>query len=74
MPFEKWIVFLFLEPIGCARAFLVSRGHVTRRGFAERFGFGAFQSHNFLGHFVVTPWPQPVQRLPLLLPRRLPPR
>jgi hypothetical protein len=51
MPLQEWIVFLFLEPIGRARALLVSRGHVTRRRLAERFRLGAFQSNNFLGHF-----------------------
>ena len=50
MPLQEWIVFLFLEPIRRARAFLVSRGHVTRRRLAERFRFGAFQSNNFLRH------------------------
>src|SRR5882724_4205095 len=48
MPLQEWIVFLFLEPIGCARPFLVSRGHVTRRRLVERFRLGAFQSNNFL--------------------------
>jgi hypothetical protein len=51
MPLQEWIVFLLLEPIGRARAFLVSRGHVTRRRLAERFRLGAFQSNNFLRHF-----------------------
>ena len=50
MPLQEWIVFLFLEPIGRAGAFLVSRGHVTRRRLAERFRLGAFQSNNFLSH------------------------
>ena len=53
MPLQEWIVFLFLEPIGRARAFLVSRSHVTRRRLAERFRLGAFQSNNFLRHFLL---------------------
>lgn len=53
MPLEKRIVFLFLEPIGRAGAFLVSRGHVTRRRLVERFRLGAFQSNNFLRHFFI---------------------
>lgn len=74
MPLQEWIVFLFLEPIGRARAFLVSRGHVTRRRLAERFRLGAFQSNNFLRHFFAIPLPRPAQRLLLPRPRRLPPR
>src|SRR6266446_10306771 len=31
---QKWIVFLFLEPIRRARTFFVPRGHVARRRFA----------------------------------------
>ena len=73
MPLQEWIVFLFLKPIGRARAFLVSRGHVTRRRLVERFRLGAFQSNNFLRHFF-TPLPRWAQRLLLPLPRRLPPR
>jgi hypothetical protein len=53
MPLQEWIVFLFLEPIGRARALLVSRGHVTRRRLAERFRLGAFQSNNLLRHFLL---------------------
>jgi hypothetical protein len=53
MPLQEWIVLLFLEPIGRARAFLVSRGHVTRRRPAERFRLGALQSNNFLRHFLL---------------------
>ena len=53
MPLQEWIVFLFLEPIGRTRALLVSRGHVTRWRFAERFRLGAFQSNNFLRHFLL---------------------
>jgi hypothetical protein len=53
MPLQEGIVFLFLKPIGRARTFLVSRGHVTRRRFAERFRLGAFQSNNFLRHFLL---------------------
>src|SRR5215467_14495823 len=44
------IVFLFLETVRCARTFLVSRGHVTRHRFAQRFRFGAFEGDNFLRH------------------------
>src|SRR2546421_8866121 len=47
---QKRIVFLFLEPVPRARAFLVSLAHVTRNRFAERFRFGAFEGDNFLGH------------------------
>jgi hypothetical protein len=53
MPFQEWIVFLFLEAIGRARAFLVSRGHVTRRRLMECFRLGAFQNNNFLRHFLL---------------------
>jgi hypothetical protein len=74
MALQERIVFLFLEPIGRARAFLVSRGHVTRRRLAERFSLGAFQSNNLLRHFFVIPLPRPAQRLLLPRPRRLPPR
>ena len=58
MPLQEWIEFLFLEAIGRTRALLVSRGHVTRRWFTERFRLGAFQSNNFLRHFVI-PLPRP---------------
>jgi len=51
MPLQELIVFFFLEPIGRTRAFLVSRGHVTRRRLVERFRLSAFQSNNFLRHF-----------------------
>src|SRR5947209_5927858 len=44
------VVFLFLEPVRGPRAFFVPARHVTRRGFAERFRFGAFEGDNFLGH------------------------
>src|SRR5437016_9981623 len=47
---QKWVVFLFLEPVRCARTFLVPRGHVTRDRFAERFRFGALEGDNFLRH------------------------
>jgi hypothetical protein len=53
MALQERIVFLFLEPIGRARALLVSRGHVTRRRLAERFRLGAFQSNNFLRHVLL---------------------
>lgn len=53
MPLQEWIVFLFLEAIGRARAFLVSRGHVTRRRLVERFRLSTFQSNNFLCHFLL---------------------
>jgi hypothetical protein len=53
MPLQEWIVFLFLEPIGRARAFLVSARHVTRCRLAERLGLGAFQGNNFLRHFLL---------------------
>jgi hypothetical protein len=47
---QKWIVFLFLEPVRSARAFLVSRRHVTRDRLTESFGLGAFKCDNFLRH------------------------
>src|SRR5437667_12621442 len=47
---QKRIVFLFLEAIRRARTFFVSRGHVARDGFAQRFSLGAFKSDNFLRH------------------------
>src|SRR5207237_5920096 len=47
---QKWIVFLFLKPVRCARTFLVSRGHVTRDWFSESFGLGALEGDNFLCH------------------------
>src|SRR2546429_153883 len=47
---QKRVVFLFLEPVRRLRAFFVSRSHITRDRFAERFRFGAFESDNFLGH------------------------
>ena len=47
---QKWIVFLFLEPVWRARAFFVSRRHVTRDGLTESFRLGAFESNNFLRH------------------------
>src|SRR5438477_7692939 len=34
---QKWVVFLFLEPVWGARTFLVPRGHVTRNRFASAF-------------------------------------
>src|SRR2546421_12165047 len=48
---QKWVVFLFLEPVRRLRTFFVSLGHVTRDRFAERFRFGAFEGDNFLRHF-----------------------
>ncbi len=50
MPFQKRIVFLLLQAIWRARTFFVSRGHISRRWFAERFRFGAFERDNFLRH------------------------
>src|SRR5437870_1764253 len=50
VPSQKRIVFLFLETVWCARAFLVARGHVTRHRFAQRFGLGALENDNFLRH------------------------
>jgi hypothetical protein len=50
VPLKKRIVFLFLEPVGRARTFLVSRRHVTRDRLAERFRLGAFERNNFLRH------------------------
>src|SRR6266571_4937301 len=47
---QKRIVFLFLEPVRRARTFLVSKRHVTRDWFAERFRFGALENDNFLCH------------------------
>ncbi len=47
---KKRIVFLFLQPIWCARTFIVPRRHVTRNRFAERFRFGALQGDDFLRH------------------------
>src|ERR1700731_323417 len=44
------IVFLFLEPVRRARTFLVTRGHVPRNRFAQRFRFGALEGDDFLGH------------------------
>jgi hypothetical protein len=74
MPLQEWVIFFFLEAIGRARAFFVSRGHVAGRRLAERFRLGAFQSHNFLCHVFATPWTRLVQRLLLPQPRRLLPR
>jgi len=53
MPPQERIVFLFFEPIGCARAFLITRAHVARDRLAERFGFRAFESDNLLRHKLV---------------------
>jgi len=53
MPSQERIVFLFLQTIGGARAFFVSRGHVTGDRLTQSFGFGAFQRNNFLGHFLL---------------------
>jgi hypothetical protein len=53
MPFKERIIFLFLQAIGRARAFLVSGGHVARRRSAKRFRLDAFQSHDFLRHFLL---------------------
>src|SRR6202162_2707888 len=47
---QKWIVFLFLEPVRRARTLFVPRGHVTRSRFAQRFRFGALEGDNFLSH------------------------
>src|SRR5262245_48282760 len=47
---QVWIVFLFLETVRGARAFLVPRGHITRDRFAQRFRFGALKGDNFLRH------------------------
>src|SRR5215467_2830898 len=50
MPAQEGIVLFLLQPIWRARAFLVSRAHVTRHRFAERLRLGAFESNNFLCH------------------------
>src|SRR5204863_7298627 len=50
MPLQEGIVFLFLEPVGGARALLVASAHVARDGGAERLRFRAFQSDDFLRH------------------------
>src|SRR5438445_2841166 len=47
---EKRIVFLFLQPVRRARTLLVSKRHVTRDRFAQRFRFGALKDDNFLCH------------------------
>ncbi len=47
---QKRIVFLFLQAVRRARTFFISRGHVTRGGFAQSFRLGAFKSDNFLRH------------------------
>ena len=52
VPFQKRIIFLFLEPVRRARAFLVARAHVTRNRFPERLRFRAFESDNFLRHML----------------------
>jgi hypothetical protein len=46
---ERIVLFLF-QPVRRLRTFLVSRRHVTRDRFAERFRFSAFESDDFLGH------------------------
>jgi hypothetical protein len=79
-PSQERIVFFLFQPIRRARAFLIAGGHVARRRFAQRFGFGAFQRDDFLSHvdnlfakhFGVTLWcsrPAPVPLHPPL--RRL---
>src|SRR5262249_43345412 len=50
VPFQKRIVFLFLEPLRGAWAFLVARGHVTRNRCACSFSFSAFEGDDFLWH------------------------
>ncbi len=50
MPLQERIIFLFFEPIGRARAFLITGAHVARDRLAERFGFRAFESNYFLRH------------------------
>ncbi len=50
VPSQERIVFFLFQPIRRARAFLIARGHVARRRFAQRFGFGAFQRDDFLSH------------------------
>src|SRR5438270_4767474 len=47
---QKRIVFLFLEPVRRAGAFLVPRGRVTRNRFAESFCFSALEGDNLLRH------------------------
>src|SRR5436190_9039646 len=47
---QKWIVFFLLETVRCARAFLVSLGHIARHRFAECFRLGALENNNFLRH------------------------
>src|SRR5260370_37023342 len=51
MPLQKWIVFLFVEPVGRARTFLVPCSHIARRRFTKRFRLGALKRDNFLRHF-----------------------
>src|SRR5204863_219988 len=50
VPLQKRIVFLFLEPVRCARALLVARRHVTGNRLAERLRFRAFERDDFLRH------------------------
>lgn len=47
---QKRIVFLFLQAVRGAWTFFISRGHVTRGGFAQSFRLGAFKSDDFLRH------------------------
>src|SRR4029450_12906985 len=50
MPLQERIVFPFLKPIGRPRTFLVPRGHIARRRFAERLRLSALECDNFLRH------------------------
>ena len=53
MPFQKRIVFLFLEAVRRARALLVACAHVTRDRLAERLGFRALERDDFLRHNLI---------------------
>ena len=47
---QKRIVFLFLEAVRSARAFLVPPSHVARNRFTKRLRFSAFQGNDLLRH------------------------
>jgi len=50
VPPQKRIVFFLLQPVRCARTFLVASGHVPRGRFPKRLSLRALESYNLLRH------------------------
>src|SRR5262249_26225918 len=67
-PPQKRIEFFLLQSVRCARTFLVTSRHVTRRRFPKGLSLRAFKSDNLLRHRDSTPLPPVEELLPPLTP------